>query len=93
MKWDETKSCVTQLGKDLKQCITSFRAIEEKEGVSNNKQVMSSASERYDVLKMVHARVTNRIDRLIVFLGVDPTKYKVIWRTQSSYFIKQTHSV
>ena len=78
MLWDETKSCVAHLGKDLEQCSKSFRAIEEKGDMSSNKQVISSASERYDVLKTVHTRVANRIDRLFVFLGVDPTKYKVI---------------
>lgn len=87
MKWDETNSYVARLGRDLKQCIMSFRAIEEKGGVSSNKQVMSSASERYNVLKTVHARVSNRMDRLIMFLGVDPTKYKVIQSVLITIFI------
>ena len=66
---------VTKLGNDLEQSLKSVIAIGD---VSSITGVMASVSERYEVLKKVHTRVKNRVNKLFIFLGVDSTKYKVM---------------
>ena len=65
---------MAKLGKDLDQSSENIRAIGD---VSSITRAMATVSERYDVLKRVCAGVESHISKLLIFLGVDSSKYKV----------------
>ena len=83
MDWNETEGMLEKLHRDLNQSWEDLRAIAKHEtftdSISTEKKMKSAkflteAAERTKVLQVVHRRVVNRIRRLYLYMGMNPSQ-------------------
>lgn len=82
MDWNDTEAMLEKLHRDLNQSWEDLRAIAKHESftdsISTEKKMKSAkflteAAERVKVLQVVHRRVINRIRRLYLYMGMNPS--------------------
>ena len=83
MDWDEQERSLEKLSKDLTQSWEHLRTIAKHEtftdSISTEKKMKSAeflteAAGRLKVLEVVHRRVINRFNRLLVFMGMNTSQ-------------------
>ena len=83
MDWKDTEAMLEKLHGDLNQSWEHLRAIAKHESftdsISTEKKMKSAkflteAAERVKVLEVVHRRVINRIRRLYLYMGMNPSQ-------------------
>ena len=83
MDWSETEASLERLQKDLSQSWEYLRAIAKHEtftdSISTEKKMKSAkflteAAERLKVLEVVHRRVKNRFNKLLLYMGMNPVQ-------------------
>ena len=83
MDWSETEASLEKLQRDLAHSWEHLRAIAKHESftdsISTEKkmksaQFLAEASERLKVLEVVHRRVKNRFNRLLLYLGMNTSQ-------------------
>ena len=80
MDWTETEASLEKLQKDLAHCWEHLRAIAKHESftdsISTEKKMKSAkflteCSEKLKVLEVVHRRVVNRFNKLLLYMGMN----------------------
>ena len=71
MNWGETTTSLGSLRDDLRQCWEYLKVISKPETFPLCEKRLSSAAERLGVMEVVHRRISNQLNRLYLYMGMD----------------------